>query len=313
MPVLSFGSINMDLVARTSRLPLPGETLLGDTFSTAPGGKGANQAVAIARLGILTQMVGRVGADGFGQELLASLQAAGVNTDGVLVDASYHSGVAMIAVDGAGENQILVLPGANAQVDQTDVQRVQAELSTGSPEPHILLLQLEIPLPVVVAAAQIAHRCGAIAILDPAPARPDLPAELYPHLHILTPNQIEASQLVGFAVTDVPTAIQAATVLRSRGTPTVIVKLGALGVVCVTDDDPIHIPAFPVTAIDTVAAGDAFNGGLAAALVRRLPLRQALVWASAVAAIAVTRPGAQSAMPDFPTVENFLHSMGEGY
>lgn len=300
--VIIFGSINMDLVARTPTLPVPGETLLGYSFVTVPGGKGANQAVAVARLNIPTIMVGRVGNDGFGQELLTSLQEAGVETTDVLVDESQHSGVAMIAVDDHSENHIIVIPGANGQVNADDVDRLSHHL----PGAAALLLQFEIPLPAVLAAANAAQQAGVRVILDPAPARSDLPADLYSLVTIITPNAVEAAHLVGFPIIDPATAAKAATVLQQRGVPTVVIKLGAQGVFCATPDDSFFIPAFPVQAVDTVAAGDAFNGGLTAALADGLDIRQAITWGAATGALAATKSGAQSSLPDRATVEAFL-------
>lgn len=300
--VIVFGSINMDLVVRTPRLPSPGETILGHEFFTAPGGKGANQAVATARLGVPTQMVGRVGQDSYGSELISSLKASGVQTDYIYVDEAASSGVAAIAVDEGSENQIIVVPGANGLVNQVDV----AQLASLLPEANVLLLQLEIPIESVLFAAQAARSQGVRVILDPAPAEQDVPEQLYPLIDIITPNEIEAGQLVGFPVDAPEAATQAASILRQRGVGCVIVKLGAQGALCVTEAETFLIPAFPVTAIDTVAAGDAFNGGLAAALFQGLPLRQAVVWGAAAGAIASTRAGAQSAMCDRQTLESFL-------
>ena len=300
MPIIVFGSLNMDLVAQVPRLPQPGETLLGTSFATVPGGKGANQAVAAARLGASTTMVGRVGDDSFGPLLCDSLQAAGVNT-GLVVAAHGPSGVALIAVDRAGENQIVVVPGANGQVDTSDVDR----LPLGS-QTSILLMQFEIPLTAIQAAAERAS--DYLVMVDPAPARADLPEGFYGLVDILTPNQTEASQLTGLNVHDVATAMEAAQILRQRGTPTVIVKLGSQGAVVVSELDVFHTPAFQVSAVDTVAAGDAFNGGLAVALGEGKSLREAVKWASAVAALSVTKAGAQPSMPTRDQVEDFLGS-----
>lgn len=297
-----FGSINMDLVVRTPRLPVPGETLLGHEFLTASGGKGANQAVALARLGVPTKMVGRVGGDSFGSELVNSLQIAGVQTEDVLVDQEVTSGIAAIAVGDTGENQIVIVPGANGRVDATDVERLTSLL----PGASVLLLQLEIPLSAVWAAAQTARCLGVTVILDPAPAQIDVPDELYRLVDIITPNEIEAGQLAGFTVNDPESAIEAAAILQTRGVGTAIIKLGDRGAVCATPKETFLVPAFPVTAVDTVAAGDAFNGGLAAALVAGLSWRQAVVWGAAAGALATTKPGAQSAMCDRQTLNNFL-------
>jgi ribokinase len=301
-PIIVFGSINMDLVTRTPRLPVAGETLQGYEFFTAPGGKGANQAVAAARLGISTQIVGRLGDDDFGRQLLAGLQGADVQTDGILVDESASSGVAVIAVDDAGENNIIIVAGANGCVNQQDVERLTDLL----PGAAALLLQFEIPLPAVLAAAQAARQAGVLVILDPAPAKENIPPELYPLIDIITPNEIEASQLVGFPVEGQEAAAKASAELRQRGVGTVIVKLGAQGVFCAAGAETFFVPAFSVRAVDTVAAGDAFNGGLAAALADGRSLRDAVVWGAAAGAISATKAGAQPSLPDRKTFDAFL-------
>ncbi|MFM7425484.1 MAG: ribokinase [Elainella sp.] len=308
MGVIVFGSVNLDLVARAPRLPVPGETLIGHSFDRVPGGKGANQAVAAARLGIATQMVGRVGGDQFGEALRAGLVASGVGCDALLTDATVHSGVAVIAVDDSSENTIIIVPGANGQVGAADVERLQSLLADPSTQtgPTILLLQLEVPLPAVVAAARTAKQAGATVILDPAPAQTELPAELYPLIDITTPNQVETGQLVGFPVTDLASAQRAAEVLQQRGVGTVITKLGRRGAFCVSPEATFEIPVFPVKAVDTVAAGDAFNGGLAAGLAAGLSLQQACHQAAAVAALSVTKAGAQPSLPTRAELEAFL-------
>lgn len=303
--ILVFGSINIDLVTKTPRLPIAGETLQGYEFFTAPGGKGANQAVAAARLGIATHLVGRVGNDDFGRQLLANVQVAGVHTDGIFVDTSITSGIAVITVDDAGENQIIIIPGANGQLNESDVERLKGSL----PGATALLMQLEIPLSTVLSAAQAAHAANVPVILDPAPAQ-NLPDELYPLVDIITPNQLEASHLVGFPVNGIETAQQAATVLRQRGVNTVIVKLGAQGVYCTTASETFFVPAFSVQTVDTVAAGDAFNGALAVALAEGLSLREAVLWGVAAGAISVTTAGAQPSLPDRDTFDQFLRDRG---
>jgi ribokinase len=308
MGVIVFGSVNMDLVARTPRLPAPGETLIGYSFNEVPGGKGANQAVATARLGIPTQLVGRVGGDQFGAALRTGLIASGVGCEALLTDSTTHSGVAVIAVDDSSENNIIIVPGANGQVGSADVERLQELLKdrANRTEPTVLLLQLEVPLPAVVAAAQVAKQAGATVILDPAPAQAELPAELYPLIDITTPNQVETGQLVGFPVEDLASAQRAAQVLQQRGVGTVIIKLGKQGALCVSPNQTFEIPVFPVQAVDTVAAGDAFNGGLAAGLAVGLSLQQACRQAAAVAALSVTRSGAQPSLPSGSELEAFL-------
>ena len=302
MSVIIFGSINIDLVATAPRLPLPGETLLGHNFFQVPGGKGANQAVATTRLGIPTCMVGRVGAYGFGAELVNSLKAAGVKTDNILVDDRVSSGVALITVDDAGENQIIVIPGANGNIDNQDVERL-AHLLPGS---QALLLQLEIPINAVFAAAQAAQKAGVTVILDPAPAQSQLPDELYPLVDIITPNEVEAEQLVGFPISEEESATKAVRILLQRGVKCAIVKLGAKGVVCATSEETFFIPAFAIETVDTTAAGDAFNGGLAAGLSTGLSLRQAVTWGAAAGALAAMKPGAQPSLPERVVFDAFL-------
>lgn len=291
MTIVVFGSINMDLVARAPRLPAPGETVPGHAFFTAPGGKGANQAVACARLGAPTRMVGRVGDDALGAELRAGLRAAGVDERDVLTTPG-PSGVALIAVDDAGRNTIIVAPGANGAIGPADVTRLEAAL-TGA---RALLLQLEIPLEAVIAAAGASRRAGVPVILDPAPAR-ELPAELYRLTDIITPNESEAATLVGFDLSDEAARGAAARALHTRTGGAVALKLGEHGALLFAGDQSLRLPALPVRAVDTVAAGDAFNAGLAVALVEGQPLAAAMRWAVAAGAVAVTRPGAQAAMP----------------
>lgn len=292
MSIVVFGSINMDLVVRTPRLPTPGETLTGHTFFTAPGGKGANQAVACARLGAPTRMVGRVGDDLFGEQLRASLRAAGVQDNGVLTTPG-PSGVALIAVDDAAENTIVIVPGANGAVGSDDIPRLEQALDGA----RVLLLQLEVPTAMVVAAARAAHARGVTVILDPAPALP-LPDELWALTDILTPNESEATTLTGIPVHDDRSAAAAARTLLARGVRTVIIKLGARGALVAAADGARMQSAFTVTPVDTVAAGDAFNGGLAVALSEGRSFEEAIQWGLAAGALSVTKPGAQPSMPE---------------
>ncbi|MEH2366292.1 ribokinase [Nostoc sp.] len=306
MSIIVFGSINIDLVATTSRLPVAGETLLGEDFFKVSGGKGANQAVALAKLGIPTQIVGRVGADDFGKELVNNLQTSGVQTDNIFVDKTVSSGVAIITVSQTGENQIVVIPGANGRVNQEDVERLFHLL----PKATALLLQLEIPITAVIAAAKAAKSANIKVIFDPAPAQSNLPNELYPLVDIITPNEVEAAQLVGFSVNGEEQAAKAAAVLLQRGVKCAIVKLGAKGVFCATTEEKFFVPAFSVHTVDTVAAGDAFNGGLAAALFEGLSLHQAVVWGAAAGALTATKPGAQTSLPDRFIFDAFLKERG---
>ncbi|QQE65774.1 ribokinase [Leptolyngbya sp. BL0902] len=300
--IYSFGSLNMDLVSQVPHLPTPGETLLGTTFTTVPGGKGANQAVAVARLGMAAALIGRVGNDSFGRSLIQSLNAAGVAAEAISLDAQTPTGVALIVVDDAGQNQIVVVPGANGKVGQREVQSLAVRLRAGDG----VLLQLEVPWVAVEAVAQFAQAQGATVILDPAPALGPLPAPLLEAVDWLTPNQTEASQLVGFAVTDVASAWVAAQALRQQGPRQVVVKLGQGGSVVATPNGGFHQPAITVPVVDTVAAGDAFNGGLATAWVGGQSPEQAVQWATAVAAYAVTQRGAQASMPTRAQAEALL-------
>ena len=292
MTVVVFGSINMDLVVRTPRLPAPGETLTGYTFFTAPGGKGATQAVACARLGAPTRMVGRVGDDLFGEQLRASLRSFGVQDDGVLTTPG-PSGVALIAVDDLAENTIVIVPGANGSVSIADIPRLEAVLDGA----RILLVQLEVPIETVVAAARAAHTRGVTVILDPAPALP-LPDELYALADIITPNEHEAATLTGIAVRDDQGAIAAARALIARGARRVAIKLGARGALTADTEGEQFWSSFTVTPVDTVAAGDAFNGGLAVALSEGRSFDEAIRWGLAAGALSVTRHGAQPSMPE---------------
>lgn len=298
MAVVVLGSINMDLVVQVPRLPVAGETVIGDNFFTAFGGKGANQAVAIARLGVSVSMVGQVGNDHFGQTLRLGLEAAGVNVEQVTVNPDIHSGVASIVVGNSGENAIACAAGANSQVGQKEVEKFIALAENA----QVVLLELGVPIETVVAAARAAQAHNCTVILDPAPVIADFSAELYSVVDILTPNEIEATQLVGFPVDSPATAQKAALVLHERGVPTVIVTLGEQGALCCTAEEMFHIPAIPTEVVDTVAAGDAFNGALAAALATGKSLKEALHWGTVAASLSVNKKGAQ---PSLPTREEF--------
>ncbi|MGB3786806.1 MAG: ribokinase [Phormidesmis sp.] len=317
MDVLVLGSLNMDLVVRVARLPQPGETLTGSGFETVPGGKGANQAVAAARLGASVAMVGRVGDDGFGERLRSQLQTENIDTQLVGVSTQEPSGTALITA-APNNNQIVVVPGANGEVGDTELEKLVSHFEGASRRAKMLLLQFEIPLPIVQRAAALAHEAGILVIVDPAPAQGKLEREFCEHISVLTPNQTEAGLLTGIEVVDGESAIAAAKSLHQQGIDTVIVKLGEQGCVCVNRAGIFEFPAFAVEAVDTVAAGDAFNGGLAAALCQveaadlsmvlsNYGLRQKIIrYASAVAAIAVTHSGAQGAMPTAAEAEAFL-------
>ena len=295
------GSINMDLVARAPRLPKPGETITGRAFFTASGGKGANQAVACARLGAPTRLIGRVGDDVFGGTLLNNLCGYGVDVSGVTIERGQSSGIAMIAVDDAAENTIIIVPGANGVIGQADVTRLEAMIDRA----RVLLLQLEIPMDAVIAAARLARERGVTVILDPAPARP-LPDELYMLVDVLTPNETEASALVGFALREENEVRRAGRVLLGRGARRVVIKLGSRGAYWSDGKAEQFAPAFRVEPVDTVAAGDAFNGALAVALAEELPFAEAIRWGLAAGALAVTKAGAQPSMPTRAEVEGMV-------
>jgi len=301
MTVVVFGSINMDLVVRSPHLPVPGQTLTGHTFYTVAGGKGANQAVACARLGVPTRMVGRVGGDDFGTALRQGLHDYGVETSGVFTDSGQPSGVALITVDDRAENTIIVVPGANGAINVDDLPRLETALE----DAKVLLLQLEIPLTMALEGAKLAQARGITVILDPAPAQL-LPPEFYGLIDILTPNESEAEALVGFKIEDQASARRAAEMLMERGAKSAIIKMGSRGAYWRSTTEEDFVPVFPVKAIDTVAAGDAFNGGLASALSEGLPLKEAILRGMATGALSTTKPGAQPSMPSRIEVEGLL-------
>jgi ribokinase len=281
------GSLNLDLVVRVARLPGPGETVTGDDVFRNPGGKGANQAVAAARLGRRVAMVGRVGDDDAGRELLGSLEADAVDSSRVRVVAGVPSGIALITVSEDGENQIVVSPGANDRLTPDDVGQAGAALGAAA----VTLLQLEVPLDAVAAAARAA---GGTVVLNPAPVR-DLPEELLAEVDVLVPNRVELAQLAGGAQ---PETVAEATRLAGRlPARAVVVTLGADGCLVIEGGDAVHVPAVPVRAVDTTAAGDAFCGGLADALAGGATLEDAARRAVRVAAAACLRPGAQASLP----------------
>ncbi|MDX9863306.1 MAG: ribokinase [Anaerolineaceae bacterium] len=303
MAVVVFGSINMDLVVKTPRFPQPGETLTGHTFFTAPGGKGANQAVAAGKLGVDTRMVGRVGRDVFGATLLESLKLNGVDPAAVLQDEARPSGTAVILVDDKAENEIVIVAGANGAVGKADLARLSGILGAGDQ----LLLQLEVPLEAVLSAAKMAHEKGATVILDPAPVR-QLPKALYEYIDVITPNETEATALAGFTVNDEVSAVKAAKVLKERGVREVVVKMGSKGAYWDAGEQAVFLPAFKVEAVDTVAAGDAFNGAMAAGLAEGLSMQEALRWGMAGGAISTTRSGAQPSLANRDELLALLNS-----
>lgn len=295
------GSSNTDMVIRLDRLPRPGETLLGGDFSMAAGGKGANQAVAAARAGARVALVARVGRDVFGDQAIAGFKRDGIGTDFVVRDRTAPSGVALIFVARDGENCIAVSGGANTRLSPADVRKARTVIAKAS----AVLLQLETPLETVQAAAEIAGRAGVRVILNPAPARP-LPDDLLRGVSILTPNETEAELLTGVRVSNETSAAKAADRLLGRGVGAVILTLGPRGALVADPEVRQLVPGFKVKAVDTVAAGDVFNGALAVALGEGRPLLEAVRFANAAAAISVTRPGAQPSAPRRVEIERFL-------
>ncbi|MBN9692302.1 MAG: ribokinase [Verrucomicrobia bacterium] len=286
------GSSNTDLIARLDRLPRPGETRSASTFTTAAGGKGANQAVAAARAGGRVSFVARLGRDAYGDAALKGFRQEGLNVRHVSRDDQHPSGVALIWLGPRGVNSIAVVPGANAQLTSAHVDQAQASLLRS----QVVLLQLESPLPTVERAAQLAHEAGIPVVLNPAPAQ-RLPGSLLRRITCLTPNETEAAYLTGLRVHSWASADRAARRLRERGPTYVIITLGARGVFVSGPDLHQPAPGIPVEAVDTVAAGDVFNGALAVAWAEGRPILEAVNFAQAAAAISVTRPGAQSSAP----------------
>jgi ribokinase len=303
--VVALGGINMDLVAVASRLPEAGETVVGSRFLTYPGGKGANQAVAAARMGAKTAMVGRVGDDMFGKQLVDSLAAAGVDVSGVAVEPGANSGIAVITIDASSQNRIIQILGANETCGRAEADRVRRALKGNA----ALLLQLEVSIELSLEMAHAAAALGNIVVLDPGPVRP-LPEAFFACCHVITPNETEAEALVGFPVVDPASAARAAGALLGRGVPVAIIKLGAQGAYYATAEGGEYVPPFPVAAVDSVAAGDAFNGALAASLAAGEDLSQAVRIASAAGALAVTKFGAQDSMPLREEVETLLRDHG---
>jgi len=295
------GSLNMDLVVRTPHIPEPGETIIGGEFRTVPGGKGANQAVAAARLGAQVAMVGRVGGDAFGGLLLDNLAAAGVDPAFVTRDPQAATGVALIEVDDAGQNSIVVVSGANSRLSPADVEAAAAAIGAAD----VLLLQLESPLETVTRAAQVARAQGVTLILNPAPARP-VPAGLLGLVDVLIPNESETALLTGLPAGDQEEAQAAAAALRRMGVATVILTLGGRGALLAYEGGTELFPAFDVTPVDTTAAGDAFVGGLGVALAEGRPLREAVRWGNAAGALATTRLGAQPSLPTRQALDDML-------
>jgi ribokinase len=290
--VVVVGSANTDMVARVARLPLPGETVLGGDFATAPGGKGANQAVAAARLGAVVTLVACVGADALGDAAVLGFEAEGIDTQYVVRDPEAPTGVALITVDAAtGENSIVVASGANAKLSVGLIQMAAGAIR----DADVVVCQLESPLATVQAALQLARDAGKITILNPAPAQA-LSDELLALVSVLTPNETEAALLAGNASA---TPEEAAAILLARGVGQLVVTLGADGVLLASEAETTRLPAHAVSSVvDTTAAGDCFTGALAVALGEGMSLRSAVAFANAAASLSVEKAGAQPSLPN---------------
>jgi len=300
--IVVIGSSNTDMVIKADHLPAAGETILGGTFFMNHGGKGANQAVAAARLGGNVIFIAKTGNDFLGQQATKIFEKENINTSHILTDPALPSGVALITVDKNGENNIVVAPGANDSLLPNDLIEARALFKNAS----VVLVQLEIPLVTVEFIAGQSTQAGAKMILNPAPAR-GLPDSLLRQLFVITPNEKEAGMLSGVEVVDLATAKEAAQKIIERGVQNVIITLGANGALVFSNGNFTHVPASEVTAIDTTAAGDVFNGALAVALSQGYDLVSATEFACKAAAISVTRLGALQSAPTHEEVKSFVN------
>ncbi len=301
-PIVVVGSINIDLVSLTDRIPGPGQTVIGTGFQIHPGGKGANQAAAVARLGYPVQMIGRLGNDHFGTQLRTHMQGLGIDCSAIAA-CDDPSGVAVILVSAQGENCIVVTPGANAKVSPADLESNAATIRNAG----MVLAQLEIPLETVECLSALCKRESIPLVLDPAPARA-LPREIFANLTWFTPNESEAAFYTHNTASETTPESQQdiASRILALGCRGVLLKLGSRGAFLATDHDAQMVPAFPVTAVDSTAAGDAFNGAFATGLMLGKSPLESATFAAAVAAISVTRHGAQPSMPTMHEVERFM-------
>lgn len=290
--IIVVGSSNTDMVIQSERIPRPGETILGGSFFMNPGGKGANQAVAAARLGGQVHFICKVGQDVFGDMARQQFNTEGIHTDFVISDPNLPSGVALINVDAQGENSITVASGANGALLTTDVDQAEVIFESGD----VLLIQLETPLETVWHAIKKAHKNGLKVILNPAPAA-EIPDEIYPYLYALTPNETEAELLTGIAIDSLAKAQEAAHILLNKGLKHLIITMGSQGAYYQSVETKLFIPTKPVQAIDTTAAGDCFNGALAVSISQAKDWEPAIQFACEAATRSVTKMGAQASMP----------------
>jgi len=296
--IIVIGSSNTDMVIKSAHLPAPGETILGGEFFMNPGGKGANQAVAAAKLGGEVVFVAKVGDDIFGQEAVQGFKNEGIDTDYIVVDPRNPSGVATIMVDDQGENCIAVASGANGTLSPADIDKALARIDAAD----VLLMQLETPIPTIDYAASAGSEKWKTVILNPAPAQA-LSDDLLAKLDVITPNETEAEILTGIKVENTTDAEKAALALREKGVGTVIITLGSQGAFVMADSFTGMVPVRKVEAIDTTAAGDTFNGALAVAIANGLPVGPAVEFANKAASVSVTRLGAQASAPRLEELE----------
>jgi ribokinase len=307
MGILVIGSFMMDLVVRTPRYPQSGETVIGSSFAKFPGGKGANQAVAAARLGVDVTMAGKVGSDPFGDEFLAVLKKEGINTTHILRDTLYPTGVGSITLEENGNNRIVVVPGANAHYYTSDLDRIKNLIQSS----ELVMLQLEMDLTMIEQAVLYASSVQVPVILNPAPAQ-KLSDDLLSKITYLTPNESEIEVLTGIKILSLEDAENAGKILLDKGVQNVVITLAEKGSIIVNPTGSFYIPTIKVKPVDTVAAGDAFNGALAVGITKGKTLKEAVGFANAVGALTVTKEGAIPSLPSKSEVETFLSHHSDG-
>lgn len=301
MSILVLGSFMMDLVVRTDRAPEAGETIIGTSFGRFPGGKGANQAVAAAKLGGKVIMAGKLGKDMFGEEMRSVMEEEQIDARYILTDEKSSTGVGSIVLDKNGQNRIIVVPGANLKYTPAEVDQIEPVIQKA----ELLVMQLEMDIAVIERAAELAHRHGVPVILNPAPAQ-QLSDAILRRVSYLTPNETELELLTGSKVSSLEDAKHAAKLLLDKGVGHVIVTLAEKGALIADRNGYTHVEGFPVQPVDTVAAGDSFNGALAVQLIQRKPLHEAIAFANAVGALTVTKEGAIPSLPYLSEVERFI-------
>lgn len=303
MSILVLGSFMMDLVVRSNRAPDNGETIIGNSFSQYPGGKGANQAVSAARLGGTVTMAGKVGIDQFGVEALKTLKQEGVNIDNILRDEKTATGVGFVTLEESGDNRIIVVPGANLKYQEDELNSLKKVIK----DSDLMMVQLEMDFSMTEKAINYAYEKGVPVLLNPAPAR-TLGDKLLKKITYLTPNETEAEIITDIPINSVEDAEKAAKVLLDKGIKNVVITLGKNGALTANSEGIYHVPGYPVKPLDTVAAGDSFNGALAVEIIKGTPLNKAVKFANAVGALTVTKAGAIPSLPTLEETEIFLKS-----